>query len=126
MDYRSLFDYCEESGLITWKIKPSKKIEIGEKAGFPVAVGRDKKIYTFICYKQKMLRAHHVAFALMGVEIMPGDVVDHINGDGEDNSWRNLRLVSQTENNKNKRLGQNNKVGIYNRHKQDEYIFRAF
>jgi hypothetical protein len=40
------------------------------------------------------------------------DVVDHINGDGRDNRWENLRAVDQLTNGKNHKLHAHNKSGI--------------
>lgn len=57
-----------------------------------------------------ILFAHKLAFVFeMG--FYPEDQVDHINGDTLDNSFVNLRIVTQAENNKNKSIPNNNTSG---------------
>lgn len=45
--------------------------------------------YNIVIYLKQRYYAHRLAFVLMGLEIPP--VVDHIDGDGHNNKWVNLR-----------------------------------
>ena len=107
-----LFSYNPLTGVILWKIKPHIKVNVGTVAGCVALMGRDKKPYSLISYKQKIYRSHHIALALSGVTVPPGMVVDHIDGDGTNNKLANLRVVSIATNNLNKKLGKNNKTGL--------------
>ena len=48
--------------------------------------------------KSKKIFAHRAAFAIMGVDIPKGHVVDHINSIKNDNTWSNLRILTHREN----------------------------
>ncbi len=56
--------------------------------------------------------AHKLAFIAMGVPVPEGMQVDHINHDRADNRWINLRLVTCSENMKNKSKYKNNVSGV--------------
>lgn len=58
----------------------------------------------------RTMKAHHVVWALANGS-WPEDHIDHINGDRSDNRPANLRVVSNAENQRNKRLQCNNKSG---------------
>tara|TARA_R110002020_G_scaffold474512_1_gene706144 strand:- start:557 stop:1021 length:465 start_codon:yes stop_codon:yes gene_type:complete len=67
-------------------------------------------------YKQYL--AHRVAYALVNGEIPEGLEIDHINRNGLDNRIDNLRLVTRSENQRNKRVNSSKKkalgiVGVY-------------
>jgi len=59
--------------------------------------------------KNNRVAAHRVAFLLM--EGRWPIVIDHLNGDKQDNRWENLREVSTKENAKNMPLQKNNTSG---------------
>lgn len=64
--------------------------------------------------------AHRVAWAIY-YGYWP-EFIDHINGNRCDNKIENLRAVSKTENNRNKRISHSNKTGStgVNWHKRDQ------
>lgn len=53
---------------------------------------------------------HRLAFLIMTGSIP--DYVDHLNGDGTDNRWVNLRSATQAENNLNKKVYSCNSTGF--------------
>lgn len=72
---------------------------------------KSKKFYFRFMLNYKIYLAHRLAFLYMTGRL-PDDQVDHINGDGLDNKWMNLREVSHNENSKNRKLNSNNTSGI--------------
>lgn len=58
--------------------------------------------YHTLWFKGKCMQAHRVAFLLMGIDIQPGFVVDHVNRDKLDNRWCNLRAVPEQVNRHNR------------------------
>ena len=63
----------------------------------------------------KKLYAHRIAYFLMENE-MPTGEIDHIDGDGLNNKWANIRNVSHSENAKNQKKNINNKSGMVGVH----------
>lgn len=68
--------------------------------------------YLYIKIKGKRYSSHSLALLLSGVEIPAGSEVDHIDGDRQNNTLKNLRIVSRQENMENKRLYSSNKSGF--------------
>jgi hypothetical protein len=94
---RELLDYNPESGVITWKVSPSKVVKAGSIAGRVHISG-----YRIICYKRKMYQASRIAYALhYGFDPHP-DEIDHINRVRDDNRIDNLRLSNRSDNCKNR------------------------
>ena len=102
---RQLFHYDPHSGIITWKVSTSNRVKVGQEAGCITVQG-----YRSINVKNRRIPAHRIAYAIFYNE-WPDDEVDHINGARHDNSIKNLRCVSSTENRQNTKIYSNNKSG---------------
>jgi len=114
---RDCLDYCPESGVLTWKSRPSThfKKEYACKAwntkfATKVAGYKAEDGYIEIAILKRTYKAHRIAWA-----IYHGDFadmfIDHINGNKSDNSINNLRVVNKRENGVNSRIHGNNKSG---------------
>ena len=97
--------YCKLTGVFTW-LSGSRK---GMQAG--CAHNTKGKSYINLKVSGTSYLAHRLAF-LYVTGRMPVNEVDHINGNGLDNSWRNMRDVTRSENGQNQKLFSTNKSGI--------------
>lgn len=108
-EIQEFFVYNPMSGHIIWRKASNYYTKIGDIAGYTYKGKRSSYIRTSI--HKKPILAHHVAFVLM-TGSYPKHNVDHINGDGTDNKWINLRDVTHSENLRNQKLGSANTSGI--------------
>ena len=90
--------YDQETGLFTYKARLAHRVRVGEVAGYI----SNQSGYRIITVFSKRYMAHRLAFLYMTGKF-PDDLVDHINGDRRDNSWKNLRPASRAENAENMR-----------------------
>lgn len=88
--------YDPITGIFTWKIN-KRKVKAGDRAGC-VDSGR----YRYIKINYQKIAEHRLAVYLMTGE-WPIDEVDHINHDGLDNRWCNLRECTKAQNQVNRR-----------------------
>lgn len=102
-----ILHYDPDTGVFTWLVKRGA-VNAGEVAG--TFRKHDGKTYVLIGVNGKRLRAHRLAFLYMNGS-MPKLLCDHINGDGTDNRWCNLREVDFVNNNRNMRLRADNSSG---------------
>ena len=105
-EVREAFDYDEETGDLIWKIKPCKKVSIGDVAG-----SYDKSGYRQTGYKGATYFIHRLVWGYVHGQFPPKDI-DHIDGDRANNRISNLRAVSHQENSKNSKLSKNNTSGV--------------
>jgi len=89
--------YNPETGEFFWKKTNSNRCKAGSKAG---TLGLDG--YSVVTIKRKRLRAHRLAW-LFHTGSWPEKHIDHINGIKTDNRISNLRQVTGTENQGNRR-----------------------
>ena len=83
----------------------------GRKIGSHTKPKRSGNQYIQLSFFKKAYKAHRVAFFYVN-GVWPQEEVDHINGDGTDNRWVNLRCCSRFENQRNKRFKSPSKHGI--------------
>ena len=103
---REFLDYDLETGIMTWKKKPSSRVNVGDQAGSPDGHG-----YIRIKLLNWQYRFHRVAWAMVTGSFPAGEI-DHINGLRVDNRWANLREVSSQENKKNLARSPKNTSGV--------------
>jgi len=97
-ELKSIVFYDEETGVFT-RIKDGKP------------TGSLDNGYVYLCVKGAKYAAHRLAFLYMTGN-MPPKLVDHINQDRSDNSWKNLREADYSMNRKNSKMNRNNTTGV--------------
>jgi len=135
---KELLHYNPETGILTWKHRQDKwfkntcysgrwnKKYAGKEAGC-IMVSKDGKSYKIFSIFKTLYRAHRIAWMYVTGE-MPSDQIDHVDGNGLNNKFNNLRDVSNQINGQNTRKNTRNTSGTtgvsWNRHKMkwDAYI----
>ena len=114
IDYKlahALFKYEPETGKLTWRVQTNatpKDKEVGSLSG------RKKDYYTR--YKNVSIlgdryKAHRIIW-LMQTGSWPEKYIDHIDGDGLNNKWSNLREATPSENMANQKVRSDSTSGI--------------
>src|SRR5690606_18496037 len=121
MNWGSLIFHDGES--LIWRARPLEHFSTvkefkrwesryaGKIAGCLFLAKTSKTRYWQIHLNRKRYFAHNIVWALNFGEVPKGMVVDHIDGNGLNNSVGNLRLVSAEGNSKNKPKYSNNTSG---------------
>ncbi|HDB9961155.1 TPA: HNH endonuclease [Escherichia coli] len=104
-DIRDLIDYNPETGVLTAKVNFA-----GRQEGAIIGSQTWQGYYAFSLFGKKCF-AHRLAWLLHYGE-WPSQPIDHINGIKKDNSIRNLRLCSLSQNQFNKPTQKNNTTGV--------------
>lgn len=108
---KEILNYDPATGLFTWLVNSrNNQVKSGDIAG-QVWTGVHNKSYILIGIEYRLYRAHRLAWLYM-TGYFPAKHIDHINGDGCDNRFENLRSVSIKENSLNKRKYSTNKSGL--------------
>lgn len=105
-NFNQIFMYCENTGLLTYKIKRGKILP-GTIAGTLALNG-----YVTVGVDKKKHYAHRIIWEMLYGTIPDGSQIDHINGKRSDNRLCNLRLASNHENSKNQKRKSNNSSGF--------------
>jgi hypothetical protein len=106
---RELLDYDPETGVFTWRTSRSRNAKAGEEAGYN-QIAHTGRLYRVIKIDGKSMKAHRLAWLHVHGIIPSGDL-DHIDGNGLNNSLSNLRQASRAQNGANRGLNANNTSG---------------
>ena len=96
-EVQELFDY--KDGNLYWKKASSKRIKIGKKIGNQ----HPKNKYIQFVYRGKLYMLHRLIWLWHGNELVDGLEIDHIDRDRSNNKIENLRQVSKSVNNANRK-----------------------
>ena len=89
--------YNSATGLFTWLRPTNRRVKIGDYAG---SIGSEG--YVNIMYYGKQHKAHRLAWLFVHGKYPDGQI-DHINQDRTDNRIANLRVVTNSENQLNRK-----------------------
>jgi hypothetical protein len=103
--FLSRLSYDPETGLFT-RLKPWGSKKAGQLTGRLTWDG-----YRRISVGGRDYAAHRIAW-LVVYGVAPSDEIDHINGNRDDNRIANLRVVTRSENCRNRRLRSDNTHGV--------------
>jgi hypothetical protein len=108
---KALFDYDPESGDLTWRVQTGAT-QKGKCAG---SVAKHKvegyTSYINISILGEKYKAHRVVWLLQTGE-WPTKHIDHIDGNGLNNKWSNLREVTPSQNAMNQKVRSDSASGV--------------
>lgn len=122
-DLAEMLEYNPLSGELRWRVRPAHLFDspviakswnrrfAGRKAGSQIRKPSGH-VYTRIGIGYQNLAAHRVIWLLVYGSIDDQMVIDHVNGIGTDNRLLNLRLVSSSENSKNRSVSERSRSGV--------------
>ena len=104
---REVLAYDQITGAFTWRIAPNGRVKVGAVAG-----NVDKNTgYLRIGIDGRVYMAHHLAWAYMIGEAVPGQI-DHRDLNRANNAWLNLRPSTQSQNAHNRRALSTSQSGV--------------
>lgn len=118
---RDALSYDPETGIFRWRYDRASLAKAGQIAGSPT----HKKGYRFIRVNYNRYLAHRLAWFYVYGE-WPSGPIDHINGNTDDNSIANLRVVTRQQNSWNSATRLQSQTGVKNVFKKGNSYGVAF
>lgn len=104
-----LLSYDASTGVLVWALRQGRRGSWNSKYAGKRAGHRNLHGYVFVKVNDVGYHAHRIIWKMVhGVD---PDHIDHINGDRSDNRLINLRNVTASENQHNRKLNNNNSTG---------------
>lgn len=110
----SVLTYDADSGVLTWLPilgQPQRNARFAGRPAGTIHKTSDGKRYIAVSVGRERYLAHRVVWTILHGPIPDGMQIDHINGDGLDNRAANLRLVTESGNQRNTRRSRKNTTG---------------
>ncbi len=101
------FDYDANTGML---LRKKNNTKAGHARSKPT--GKSTKCYIEVRVGSKKYFAHRIIWYIVTGADPKEDVIDHIDGDGLNNLFANLRRCSQGENARNRSLNKNSTTGL--------------
>ena len=114
MNWSELFVYDEDSpSCLRWKVTAnSRTARAGDAAGKIVAAKSGNK-YWKITWKGRRYYAHRIVYELCsGRKLKRGEIIDHIDGNGLNNKFNNIRVTDKKGNARNRFVSRCKKSGL--------------
>jgi hypothetical protein len=108
-ELKSFAHYDPETGVFTRTRSTGPSVKAGELLGS--VSHKDFLSYYKVLYQGRSYCLHRLAYLYMTGDFPKGHI-DHIDGDGLNNRWDNLRVVSREQNQRNRSLNKNSTTGI--------------
>jgi HNH endonuclease len=106
-DVRRLFNYDPLTGVLTWRVRSSRRLHVGDRAGFEDYQKDGSPRRRQVRIDNASYNEAHVIWLWM-TGTLPIDKIDHIDLNPFNNSWSNLREADasgNTANGRNRRPG---------------------
>lgn len=101
---RSILAYDPGSGTLSWKWRVDAAKKWNARWAGKTAGSVNRRGYVSINIGGRSYKAHRIAYVhAYGDRLLPGEYIDHANGDPSDNRLINLRIATCAENNANSR-----------------------
>ena len=99
---RYWFDYNPATGVLTWRVRASRNVFAGQRAGGEAYAGMPLKL------QRRQVRINRVGYNEANViwlwmtGVWPSHEIDHVDNNPVNNVWSNLRLATSSNNQANK------------------------